>query len=411
MLVHQHKINGFSVGITELPYLESVSIGIFIPVGSRHEDDFSDGIAHFTEHMIFKATSRYNTKELARKIEGIGCTSDAYTSEDQTALELFGPSNKVTDMLSICANMLWDSSFLPEDIESEASVIEEEIQGCIESPSEYIFELASQALWGNSPLGKPITGTVDSIKKINQQELLDFHKKFYTKSGIVISIAGNINASKTLKYIEQEFPQLHPGKPTVLTGTSALPNNFTHYSEIEQCHLCLSFPTFHNKSPKKAALQLLSIILGETMSSRLFQSIREEFGLCYSIESDYTLFEDTGVFQIYSALDLSRYTEAEERITLELKNMVLHPVTENEFSNAKNFAIAQRKISLEGSIAHMDWIAASLCTSGKVVSPTESLETLTNVTREQVIQVAEEILDFSKLSKASILPYSMKVKS
>ena len=410
------KINGFSVGVVELPYLESVTVGILIPVGSRNEAGYPAGIAHFLEHMIFKGTSSLNCHELAKKVEGAGCSSDAYTSEDQTVLELVGPYDQLEVILKTCADMLWDSTFLPQDIESESSVIEEEIQGYLETPSEHIFELASQSLWGDSPLGLPITGTVESIKKITQDDLFSFQNKYYKTPGIVIAVAGNIKHQEVYDLISKYYPTLSDKNQAELSTQNAITSEnlvttkteyIKHYSEIEQCHLCINFPTFSTFSPKKSALQIMSIILGETMSSRLFQQIREKHGLCYSIDSDYTLFDDTGIFQVYAALDHNRFNEAEEKIHQVIQSMHLSPPSEEEFLAAQRFAIAQHRISLEGSGAHMEWVGASLLKSDTIKQPSEGIDKLKAITLDDVIQVAKEILDETKMAKAAILPQTL----
>ena len=401
----EEKINGFHLGTATQPELRSASIGILIPVGSRHEADFPAGIAHFFEHMIYKGTQRYNARALAQRVESKGCNSNAYTSEDHTLLEFRGPASECLFMLQTAAEMLWDSNFPKEEIEQECQVIEEEILGYRESPSEHIFDLASQSLWGNQPLGSPITGSPQSIQEIDQAALIKFQQQHYTQEGIVVAVAGGIDHDQVAAALRHYFPKLSSSSPLFLSPPIPQYTELVQTADIEQCHLCLSSPTLNATSPERHTLRLFSLLLGETMGSHLVQKLREELGLCYTIHSDFSLFHDTGVFQIYAGVDASRFDFAREQLYQALSSFTQQPPSDAQIAAVKHYAISQNSINLEGSQPYMQWIVDSIYTFGRILIPRDTEREIAEVNCDKVRAFAVQQLDPKAIASALIRPH------
>jgi len=405
MFQHQ-QVKGYEVGSISLPHLSSVSLSILIPCGSRNEIGFTSGIAHFLEHMIFKGTTNYSAKELAKTIEQSGCTTNAYTTEDHTVLEFRGPAEHLALMLKIAAEMLWSSTLDEAEVQQECRVITEEIIGYQESPSEHIYDLAAKALWGGQALGSPITGTVESVKKIDRSQLMDFHSSFYLTKGIIVAAAGAIRHEKVLELVSEYFPELRTNKVDHASNVIPIPQSdtITEKADIEQCHIDFSYPTIPATSQMRHSLRVINILFGETMSSRLFQCMREDLGLCYSIHSDYNLFKDIGVFNIYAAIDGEQFDFAIDKLEDTISEFTANPPNDDEVKSAIQFASVQNKLNLEGSQAYAQWIADSLFSFNKIITP-ESIEVaIQSVSREQLIQFSEELFRPHEQARAYIIP-------
>lgn len=404
------QLRGFHVATAEMPHMESVSVGIFIPVGSRHEPIEVHGIAHFLEHMIFKGTAKRNALELAKEIEGIGGTINAYTTEDQTCLEARGPAECLQSFLEIMSDMLWHSQFNPEEIDREREVIAEEIIMYQENPGDHINDLLATSTWPDHPLGRPITGSIESITHIDRPKLTDFFQKHYRSEGITLAVAGKINHEDVLRLADIHLPQEslpRQGYPVFekKSPTDEIP--LIHdQREIEQTHLAIAFHTPGHHAPERHALRVLSLLLGETMSSRLFQELRENRGLCYQVETDFSLYDDTGTFEICVGLDSERLLECLTAIHSLISELLKHGFSEKEIEHVRNYASGQARISLETPHAHMSWLGETLTTYSKIIDPEKARQQLELVTQDQVITVARAIFHRDNVAIASIGPQS-----
>ena len=407
---HHDTIRGFHIATCEMPYTESVSAGIFIPVGSRHEDAAENGSAHFAEHMIFKGTSKRTALDLAIDIEGSGGTINAFTTEDQTCVETRGPAELLPLFLEVMGDMLWNSTYPPEELERERDVIAEEIVMYYENPGDHLHDLLSEVLWPDHAIGRPITGTEASILGINAESLKAFTKQHYSSAGITISIAGNVKHSDVLALVEKIIPQQTHGKspfevytPKPFTGTVP----FLHdQREIEQSHLAIAFHTSGRHSEKRHVLRMLSLLLGETMSSRLFQELREKRSLCYHVASDFSLYEDTGTFEIHAGLDSQRLKESITAIRYLLVEVLSNGFTEDELAQAKRFAMGQARIGLETPHSQMGWMGDSLTSFGKIVDPVDARNMLESITLEQIQELAKRTFLIENIAIGSIGPHS-----
>ncbi|PQJ27163.1 M16 family metallopeptidase [Rubritalea profundi] len=403
-------IRGFHIATCEMPHVESVSVGIFIPVGSRHESAAENGSAHFAEHMIFKGTQTRNALDLAISIEGSGGSVNAFTTEDQTCLETRGPAELLPHLLEVMSDMLWNSTFPDEEVEREREVIAEEIVMYQENPGEHLHDLLSEVLWPNHPMGRSITGSEASILGINAESLKAFTNQHYASKGITVSIAGNTTHAEVLTLVEKYLPQETHGKSpfesfTQHAASKSIPS-LHDQRDIEQSHLAIAFHTSGRHSKNRHILRMLSLLLGETMSSRLFQELREKRGLCYHIASDFSLYEDTGTFEIHAGLDSDRLEESILAIQQVLTDILENGFTKDELAQAKRFAMGQARIGLETPHSQMSWMGDSLTSFGKIVNPVDARNTLDSVTLEQLKTLTQNIFIQENLAIASIGPHT-----
>ena len=404
-------IRGFHIATCEMPHVESVSVGIFIPVGSRHESAVENGSAHFAEHMIFKGTPTRNALDLAITIEGSGGSVNAFTTEDQTCLETRGPAELLPHLLEVMSDMLWHSTYPAEEMDREREVIAEEIVMYQENPGDHLHDLLSEILWPNHPMGRSITGSEASISGISAESLRKFTQQHYASEGVTISIAGKTTHAEVLELVEKYLPQQTHGRSTfehyqhsAATGDIPILHD---QRKIEQSHLAIAFHTSGRHSKDRHVLRMLSLLLGETMSSRLFQELREKRGLCYHIASDFSLYEDTGTFEIHAGLDSDRLEESILATQQVLNEILVNGFTIDELAQAKRFAMGQARIGLETPHSQMNWMGDSLTSFGKIINPVTARNMLDSVTLEQLHALTKKVFIQENLAISSIGPHTL----
>ena len=385
---------------------ECAALTIHIPAGSRDESGLPAGLAHFVEHMVFKGTQRRSAKELSFTIENAGGQINACTSEDQTVYEGRGEAEMLPVLADVLSDMVWHATFPQSEIRLEREVIGEEITMYRESPADHIGDLVSKALWGEHPLGNPISGTLESIKKIGRRELQAFRDHHHFRNDLVIAAAGPFTADEVMKTIAPHLPQAfhEPRAAAEFDRNLAQCAHVTDRRETDQLQLSLAWHTAGRHSESRHALRLLSMILGETASSRLFLELREERGLCYQIGSDITMFHETGAFEINAGLDPDARGEALACIDREIDDLAANGPRPGELERAKRLAIAQSKLAFETTSAHATWAGEGVLDFGRIPSPVEWRERVISVTDSDVQSIAREIFLNQKPAIAEIGP-------
>lgn len=401
----QHLANGMRLATASMPYSECATFAIYIPAGSRHDPPKQAGLAHFMEHMAFKGTARRSARELTMQLESSGAQANASTSEDHIIYDARGDASSLPLLADILSDMVWHSSLPPREIALERDVIHEEITMYEESPGDHISDLISQALWAPDPLGLPITGTHKSLDAITRNHLFSFSQKHHFRSDIVIAAAGPYSPAEFAQIIAPYLPQettKPPAKAKPFVLGKATNSNIVQHRETEQLQLAIAYHTAGRHNQTRHALRLLSIILGESTSSRLFQRLREEQGFCYQISCDLALFEDTGCLEISAGLDPECREQAILAINAELEQLIKVGPDEEELARAKKVAITANKLALESTGAHMAWAAEGLMFDGEIVSPQVSRERLLPVTAADLRRVAAQIFIPSNRATAEI---------
>ncbi len=399
--------NGLKIITYNMPNMQSAALGIWIKSGGRYENAQNKGISHFLEHLVFKGSRKYSCRKIKESIEGIGGTLNGFTSEELTCYLVKIPAPYLELALNVLSDMVINPNLPRQEIGKEKTVILEEIKMYKDLPQSFVYELLDELLWPGQPLGAPIIGTVDSVRKISREELLSFKQKFYLPSNIVISAAGILDNKKLTNGIMKIFAgQEGRSADTFLGATETQGRSQLKllYKDTEQTHMALGFHSFKRDHSLKYALAMLHIILGANMSSRLFNELREKRGLTYEIGTFVRRFQDTGAFIVHAGIDNHKVIDALQLILKELKKVKVGLVSKDEFRRAKEFYLGQLMLALEDTLDHMLWIGENTALLNRTYSLSDIINEVNKINREDVREVAKLIFKEEKLNLALIGP-------
>lgn len=348
--------NGVRIVHERMPHMRSVALGVWVDAGSGDELDEEAGIAHFIEHMLFKGTTSRTARMIAEEFDRIGGDLNAFTSKELTCFYTTVLSEHANQALTILEDMLFHSTFAQEEIEKEKSVVLEEIATVEDTPDDDVHEQLWAAMYPNDPIGKAILGNEDSIASFTKQSIQGFMERLYRPERMVISIAGNYD-DKLIAFIETlfgSFPSAaEPMERAMLKTPVFHPNISKKIKDIEQAHFCVGFPSLHANDERMYDLVILDSIIGGAMSSRLFQEVREERGLAYSIYSYYTPYANAGAFMIYGGTSPEKLAELNETIFSVIHALKKSGVSEREIENAKEQVKGGFLLGLESTESRM----------------------------------------------------------
>ena len=393
-MTHQRIMkNGLRVVMEEMPAYRSISIGIWVKVGSMYENKLNNGMAHVIEHMMFKGTSRRTAADIANEMTAIGGNMDAFTCKDCTCyyaktLDIYGKQ-----ALDILGDMLCNSLFDAKELKKELGVILEEIDMYEDSPEDLVHEHLQKEVWKGHPLGYLISGEKAQVAGFSRERVLEFFRKYYCAENMVISVAGHFDTEQMYEWLCSYFEAIpegersDPGKAPVYT-----PVLWTREKDIEQNHLCLAFNCCTVLSEERYVMTVANNILGGNMNSRLFMKIRDELGLTYSIYSYGSSYEQAGLFQIYAAMQPSQTEQVLEAIFNENKRIICDGVSGDELRIALQQIKAELILGYESSYNRMSGLGKSLLIRDRVVSLEEDLENISRVSREDVRDFFEAYL-------------------
>ncbi len=400
--------NGIKVVLAPLKDTKAVTALVLVKVGSRYETKPTNGMAHFLEHMMFKGTKkRPSMLHISHELDSIGASYNAFTSKDHTGYYIKADVRELPLLLDMLADLLLNATLPDVEIQREKNVIVEEINMYEENPMMYIGDLFEQSIYSGSTLGWEIAGSRDGIRAMTREQMTRFRTQYYHPARITVGIAGNIDAS-----ILPDIQKLFVGKRRpfgtrydAFRVTQRVPKVKLMYKETEQVNVALGFPALHHNDPRLPALQVLNVILGGNMSSRLFIAVRERRGLCYSIHSGADTLEDTGSFAVTSGLAAKKIKEALQIIVRELHRIRTTSVTPKELKKAQHYIRGKTTLALEESSAVVDWYARQVLFDQPVKTPDQKVSEIFNVTREDVGRVAREVINFSRANLALIGPF------
>lgn len=348
--------NGVRIVTEQIPHVRSLSIGVWVNAGSRFELPEESGMTHFIEHMLFKGTPTRSARQIAEEFDRIGGEVNAFTSKEHTCYFAKVLDHHGELAIDILADMFFHSAFLAEEIERERGVVLEEIYMSEDDPADDVHELLWSIMYPNDALGRPILGTEETLKTFTAEKIRHYMAKHYTPQNIVISVAGHVTEALLAK-IESLFGQFEASKlaeEAVLTYPAFTAGELVKTRDTEQAHVAISFPAINVKHADMFSFIALSNIIGGNMSSRLFQEVREERGLAYSVYSYQTSYEDVGAFTIYASASKQNLADLQHQIDATLFEIVASGVTEEELFNAKEQLKGSFVLGLEGSEAHMN---------------------------------------------------------
>jgi predicted Zn-dependent peptidase len=399
--------NGLRIATAEMPFMASVSVGIFVGIGSRYETAGQNGACHFIEHMLFKGTKKRTAEEISQAVEGIGGYLNAFTSEEMTCFHARAHANRFDDLLDVLADMLLNSKFASAELAKERDVIKEEVAMYRDQPQQHVQELLNASLWPDQPLGRPITGDEKTLDGLNRSRLIGYLRDNYVAENTVIVAAGNVQhrrVAKTGSKIAKHFRRApRPGfAPVKADQREPRVNLCTR--KIEQTQLALGVRTCSRHDDRRFALRLLNAILGENMSSRLFQVIREDRGLAYSIYSTPSFFADVGDLVISAGLDTDNLPKTLRLIMRELRRLADKPPSAAELRRARDYAIGQIDLSLESTENQMNWIGEQLLGYGKILEPKEIKTRLQKTSAAEICSAAQEFFRPERMSLALVSP-------
>lgn len=398
--------NGIRVVTEQVPYVRSISLGVWVQVGSRDEQPAEQGISHFLEHMLFKGTESRDTFDIAYSLESLGGSLDAFTCRDHTCFCARCLDEHTTVALDVLADMLQNSSLDPAEIEKEKGVVLEEIQNVEDTPDDWIHDLFAQSIWNHHPVGEPIMGTPETVSSFSRQGLRVYLDRHYRPDRMVVAAAGNLDHDRLADEVARLFSRPAPREAAPDRDRPPEPGRMErHYRrEIGQTHICLGTTAYAYTHPRQYDLLVLNTALGGGMSSRLFQEVREHLGLAYSVYSYLESLEDTGLFGAYIACDESRMTQSVEILRKELARFRKEGISRDELACAKAQLRAELILGLESMGHRMGRIAREEMYARCYRAPQDLLGAIDAVSGECILDVSEDLLDERRMHLITVGP-------
>lgn len=396
--------NGATLVVEDIPYLRSAAIGVFIKVGSRYESSPIAGASHFVEHMLFKGTERRNARQIAESFESIGGQLNAFTSREHTCVYARTLDENVDLAMDIVFDMLFNSSFNQKDFETEKNVIIEEINMYEDTPDELIHDIFARKMWEGHPMGSSILGSLDTINNIKRDDLFNYYRSNYVTSNLVISVAGNVDHNQ----IRDEIEKCCEGAPVHMAERIVeKPQEHSSFislvpKENEQVQICLGVPGISYKDENRYAQNIMNSILGGGISSRLFQSLREELGLAYSVYSYASNYSDTGSYCISIGTGPAKLGKFFSALREQMDFFIREGATEAEIIRTKQLNKSNILLSLESVMNRMNRQAKSILMYGRVISPEEVIERMYKIDTPAVHSFTQTLLKKELLSVAAI---------
>ena len=396
-----HLDSGLRIVSCRMPQVQSVSLGFWIGCGGRHEPDDLCGVSHFIEHLLFKGTARLSARDISEAVEGRGGYLNAFTQEESTCFYAKVASEYAWKVLGVLGEMYRHPRMAPSDVSKERNVILDEIMMYRDEPEHLVEELMGQSLWKAHPLGRPLTGTPETLRRLTRERVAAFRNAHYIPAKTVFVLAGRIRHEDCRVQVEKAVGRIRPAPtPAISLVTDAVRQDPVAIREkkSEQAYLEIGVRLFGRRDERRHVLKILSVILGENMSSRLFQVIREQKGLAYSIQSSTQLFDETGALIISAAVDQADVPRAVALIAREIRRLKTRRVREDELRRAREYTVGQLRLGLESTSNQMSWAAESLLYFDRLIQPEETIAGLSAVSASDVLELARDVFDVRRTS-------------
>jgi len=402
--------NGLRVVMVDMPFVRSVSFGIWVKNGSRNEDAATNGISHFIEHMLFKGTANRTAKEIADEMDEIGGQANAYTTKEYTCFYTRTLDSHFDVALDVLSDMFFNAQFSEDDIKKECNVIIEEINMYEDSPDDLVHSMLQQVMYKGGTLGQTVLGTADTIKTFNQSAFKQYVQNNYTPDRTVIAVAGNLTQCGAIEKINAVFSKFDRKKggaiiaiePTKQPLQTYKPGFITKEKDIEQVHIALGFPGIAAGVEESYTMAALNTILGGGMSSRLFQTIREERGLAYSIYSYAASFIETGFLSIYAALAPEQLGSVLELTFAEIRRLFTEKITQTQLDKTKEQLKSNYILSLESSSSHMNSIGWNQLMLDRLLTANDIIEKIDQINLSMFYNLCEQVFNIEQVSLALV---------
>jgi len=398
LIVRDVLDNGLRILTEQMSHVRSISIGVWLTRGSRHESAERSGIAHFVEHMLFKGTATRSAEDIAQAIDSIGGQLDAFTAKEYASYYIKVLDEHLPLALDILADIVRNPAFTPADVEREKKVVVEEIKMVEDTPDDLVHEIFTQGFWENHPLGRPILGTRESVESLTSDLLREYFRSVYAPQNLIVSAVGNLEHTKVRDLVAERFG----GVEAAATSTreeapTVVPKIQIRSKDLEQSHLCLGASSYPQNHDDRYSSYVLNTLLGGSMSSRLFQNVREKRGLAYAVFSGLSAYRDAGSFTIYAGCSNEAVGEVIDLVVEELK-AVKQPVPAAELQRSKDHLKGSLMLSLENMASRMSHLARQEIYFDRQFGLDETLDGIERVTVEDVQRVAVDLFRSSSLA-------------
>lgn len=382
--------NGLKIISKNIPSVETISISLWVPVGARYETSQESGLSHMLEHMFFKGTPTRTAQQIAEEIESFGAHFNAYTSREATVFTIRALAEDLEDLLIILGDIIKNSTFDPKELSKERDVVLQEIAMTNDNPDDLIFDLIQEASFANQAMGRPILGSVENVSGFSQHDLQNFKKKYYDPSCMILCTTGKVDPDHFAKIAQEQFDDF-PKATSIVPDQARYTGGIKQVKrDLEQVHSILGFEGVPMGSDNYYETALLGTILGGGMSSRLFQEVRENLGLVYSIFAYHSSFVDTGFFGIYASMTPENYEKVLQTTKNELDRFP-ETLTEKELKRAKQQLKSSLMMGLESVVGQCDQLVHHIRTYDRPLSTEEILEKVNGVTCQNIAERASKI--------------------
>jgi len=391
--------NGLRILTERMTQVRSVSIGVWLTRGSRHESADRSGIAHFVEHMLFKGTNTRTAEDIAQAIDSIGGQLDAFTAKEYASYYIKVLDEHLPLALDILSDIVLHPAFTADDIEREKKVVLEEIKMVEDTPDDLVHEIFTQGFWEDHPLGRPILGTKETVESFNSELLRAYFKNAYTPRNLIVSAVGNLEHGRVRELVAEKFGELKvSGTPAPEEAPHVVPKILIRNKDLEQSHVCLGASSYPQNHDDRYSSYVLNTLLGGSMSSRLFQNVREKRGLAYAVFSGLSAYRDAGSFTIYAGCANEAVGEVIDLVVEELRNVKHARVPEAELQRAKDHLKGSLMLSLENTASRMSHLARQEIYFDRQFGLDETLQGIEQVTTAEVQRVASDLFKNGALS-------------
>jgi predicted Zn-dependent peptidase len=372
--------------------VRSISIGVWLTRGSRHETEEQSGIAHFVEHMLFKGTATRSAEDIAQAIDSIGGQLDAFTAKEYASYYIKVLDEHLPLAIDILSDIVRNPAFAADDVEREKKVVVEEIKMVEDTPDDLVHELFTQGFWENHPLGRPILGTKETVESFTSPTLRDYFGGVYTARNLIVSAVGNLEHDRVRALVTEKFGSLvAPGEKTTDRAPRVVPKIQIRNKELEQSHLCIGVSSYPQNHDDRYASYVLNTLLGGSMSSRLFQNVREKRGLAYAVFSGLSAYRDAGSFTVYAGCSNEAVGEVIDLVVDELRGVKHAPVPDAELQRSKDHLKGSLMLSLENTASRMSHLARQEIYFDRQFGLDETLAGIERVTTHDVQRVADDL--------------------
>ncbi len=397
--------SGLTVVTEKIPFVRSISIGVWVKAGTRHEPPEKNGIAHFLEHLMFNGTEKRSARDIALSLESVGGNLNAFTSKEMTCYYAEVLDNHLPLAVDVLSDMVCHSTFPEKEIEKERSIILDEIDSVEDTPDDLVQEVFVEKLYPNHTLGLPILGNKKSVAQIDREAILEFYRSYYHSGNIVIAAAGNLEHQQLVELCEKYFQFPHQGRPVQEEPPHEIGHGkFFYKRNVKQAHICMGVKGLAYTDRHKYDLLLLNTLLGSGMSSRLFQSIREQYGIAYSIYSFVDFFRDNGLFAVYLGTERHKMEKALRLVYEEIRRVKNEPLSQEELNRLKSQLKGNLVLGLESTARRMSRLARLEIYLNHYEDIDSVIERIDRLQLDEVLHTAQLLFDETHLLQVAFVP-------